>query len=355
MIKNHFILLALISLIISTSCTSNSIGTSGFCEEGETEDCTVVIDPDGSEGEETPVADADVTCAAENDCDGDGVFTSCDQDDGDATEKSVKSACDEDEDGYVDLACTAYDMARDTNGDGTITIDERDVNCDVCTDEYDPDQTDSDDDGVGDACDFVPDVTATDDSTVDDDEAADDENDGDDEIDDDADAGEEVATPENTDADGDGLAASIDPDDTTRTDWGFINRDSGTPVCLMEQDGFEYIYIAGTKSKISPATPIGGKLDAAGIKRQLQTGIIGLTGKSFTRFGNRRVNVEGVLDRSQANLDTIGFGGASCPTELEYGIYIVIPDSGIKSSGITPGKISPVQVGPLMNRPGASL
>ncbi|EKD50019.1 MAG: hypothetical protein ACD_62C00680G0007 [uncultured bacterium] len=103
---------------------------------------------DGGDSVEVPA----LTCSYDNDCDGDGLYTTCDTDDGDAEIVAIKEGCDEDGDGFVDTSCAAY---SDDNGDGFITADERDINCDVCAGIADPDQTDSNDDGIGDACDVL--------------------------------------------------------------------------------------------------------------------------------------------------------------------------------------------------------
>ena len=106
---------------------------------------------------DTPSVDpvVTVTCDSgdETDCDSDGTLHSCDEDDYDSTNANVKEACDDDQDGFVDIFCAQY---ADTNGDLIISDDERTaygVNCDVCPDDYDPYQDDTDTDGYGDACD----------------------------------------------------------------------------------------------------------------------------------------------------------------------------------------------------------
>jgi len=94
------------------------------------------------------------TCIHPNDCDADGVYASCDINDSNEDEYDLKSGCDNDGDGYVDVACSATELGRDVNGDGFITEEERDVNCDVCPEVYDPEQIDSNNDGIGDECTF---------------------------------------------------------------------------------------------------------------------------------------------------------------------------------------------------------
>lgn len=114
--------------------------------------CGQASDPFDTGGDTVPVTsddDLSAVCVTDQDCDGDGLYDSCDTDPYDAAEVTIKDGCDDDGDGYVDLA---YCTLRDANGDGLVTADERDINCDVCPGEYDPDQTDSDEDGLGDAC-----------------------------------------------------------------------------------------------------------------------------------------------------------------------------------------------------------
>lgn len=293
------------------------------CENDTGEDCSVVINPDiNTDSGSTTDTENNASCVAENDCDGDGVFTSCDSNDADVSDASVKVACDEDADGHVDLSCAAYDGARDINDDGKISSDERDVNCDVCVGEYDPAQSDANENGIGDVCEYTPTDTV---ETSDTDTATDtsDSNDGNTSTDTGETDDEEIATAENTDGDSDGLAASIDPDDSSFTSWGFINKDGGKQVCLVEQEGYEYIYVVGTKSAKNTSGMI---TPTTSLIRPILTQGIGLTGFSLGKYKNRRIKVEGVLDHSKATLDTIGYGGISCPTDLEYGIYMVIPD-----------------------------
>lgn len=89
--------------------------------------------------------------------DGDGLFASCDNNDQDASDTTLKAECDLDEDGFADNSCNLdLDedgiMDRDLNEDGLISEDERDINCDVCPYVFNPDQIDSDQDGNGDEC-----------------------------------------------------------------------------------------------------------------------------------------------------------------------------------------------------------
>lgn len=123
-----------------------------------------------SNGESVPVvtdsANADTApqslCIIENDCDDDGVFTSCDDDDDDNTNIAIKDGCDGDADGFVDVYCVDENLSRDLNEDGRISADERDVNCDTCPGTSDPLQTDSDEDGYGDACGISADINISD-------------------------------------------------------------------------------------------------------------------------------------------------------------------------------------------------
>jgi hypothetical protein len=92
---------------------------------------------------------ASTACVYDTDCDGDGLYSSCDVDDEDSATIAIKEGCDDDDDGFVDTACSSF---ADEDGDGFITVDERDINCDVCPGFYDPEQIDSNDDGIGDVC-----------------------------------------------------------------------------------------------------------------------------------------------------------------------------------------------------------
>jgi hypothetical protein len=322
-------ILLLISLIVAPlfggACSNRQGIGDTVCADATSDDCNDTINPDVNTNPATSTdVSANASCVADNDCDGDGVFTSCDADDGDANNIKVKEACDEDMDGYVDLSCAAYEGARDINDDGKISGNERDVNCDVCVGEYDPEQSDADENGIGDACEYIPadTVEATDTGTDSATDAGD--NTATDTSTNESENPTEEVTPENTDADLDGLAASIDPDDSSFTSWGFINKDGGKQICLAEQNGYEYIYIAGTKSAKKTGSVIGAITIA--MQKPIITQGVGLTGHALGRYKNRRIQVDGVLDHSQATLDTVGYGGISCPADLEYGIYMVIAD-----------------------------
>ncbi len=93
----------------------------------------------------------------ENDADNDGVYVTCDSDDGDATNTSLLEGCDADGDGYVDTACTTY-----ADDDGVFSEEQRleiGVNCDLCPGSS-LEQTDDNQDGVGDSCN--PDISGAD-------------------------------------------------------------------------------------------------------------------------------------------------------------------------------------------------
>lgn len=128
-----------------------------------------------SDGESVPVMSNDTSdtaspslCVIENDCDNDGVYTSCDDDDNDVANTAIKDGCDGDADGFVDVYCVDETLSRDTNADGLISADERDVNCDTCPGTSDPLQTDSDDDGYGDACGIAADINISDEAPTED-------------------------------------------------------------------------------------------------------------------------------------------------------------------------------------------
>lgn len=109
------------------------------------------------DGQSVGTANA-LSCAIENDCDEDGVFAICDEDDNDPESAEILADCDEDEDGFVDTACTVFD---DVDGDGFFGDAERleyGVNCDVCPGMTDPEQEDEDGDGVGDICVIEPSI-----------------------------------------------------------------------------------------------------------------------------------------------------------------------------------------------------
>lgn len=93
-----------------------------------------------------------VSCANEEDCDEDGVDSLCDEDDLDSGVTEIVMDCDEDEDGFVDTACSALEDVDDDGFFGEAERLEYGVNCDVCPGMTDPEQEDADGDGVGDLC-----------------------------------------------------------------------------------------------------------------------------------------------------------------------------------------------------------
>jgi len=93
-----------------------------------------------------------VSCADEDDCDEDGVDSLCDEDDLDSEVTEIVLDCDEDEDGFVDTACSALEDVDDDGFFGEAERLEYGVNCDVCPGMTDPEQEDADGDGVGELC-----------------------------------------------------------------------------------------------------------------------------------------------------------------------------------------------------------
>lgn len=346
----------LILFVYSVSCSSGGLHDEDAqaCLEGLDADCDLSVDPEDD-------ADPLTQCVAANDCDGDGLYSSCDADDEDGQNLTIKSGCDADEDGLVNTPCTAYDNERDRNGDGLISAGERDVNCDVCTDTYDPEQLDTDQNGVGDACEYAPltsgssdtdgdtDTTTAYDDTTGTDGATDEDGDataaGDDTGEDDDDVVE-------VDSDGDGLGDSIDPEPQTFSAWGIINPVMGLPVCLAEQAGFEYTYIAGTAFTLGFTSSPGGLGSADKFPLKGLPGTHAGALSSGKTFGSHRnltiVQVDGMTDRSQASLDRIACGGISTPEGFEYGIYVVSPADGTVTDDkiLLPGdRVGPVAPG----------
>lgn len=209
-IKNLFLLVLTGLLLVQVACGSDS-----------------ALTPDENENVELGGGDEQLPPAATNDADGDGVLTSCDLDDTDATVTDIKDECDDpDFDGFANMSCK--DVA-DADADGIITQEERDalgVNCDVCPENFDPDQLDSDRDGVGDLCSepaCVMDLEGCQeecDPTVEDCEGQ-----GGDECNEET--GEncepDEQAPEILDTDGDGLFDTVDPEFDKPNRWGYIN------------------------------------------------------------------------------------------------------------------------------------
>lgn len=275
-----------------------------------------------SSGESVTVVGA-LSCVADNDCDGDGVFAVCDEDDGDSDAMAVSAACDEDEDGYADTPCTTF---VDIDGDGLFGDAERveyGVNCDACPGMYDPDQEDADADGVGDLCvavneSLLPDVSLNAMPPEEPDEGDAENEGGEDESEVDVNDGESVTA----DSDGDGLAESVDPDPATANAWGYIDADdSDDPGCVPEKSYNDYFYVRGT-TILAMGEAAAAKGGAVSMTKAPES--LGLAAQGF-KF------VSGA-DKSAATLPTYACVGASAAEEFDYGIYVVSLGSVIRNS-----------------------
>jgi len=134
----------------------------------------------GGGSDETTCTTTDCGASVTLDADADGLISACDSDDADATNITPTSSCDSDGDGYVDgdgstqITCLQYD----DNGDGVIDIRSGSTDtsyeltyrylCDNCPSASNSDQTDSDSDLYGDACDCVATGADTDGDCIDD-------------------------------------------------------------------------------------------------------------------------------------------------------------------------------------------
>lgn len=272
----------------------------------------------GDDSGQTVVVAA-LTCASDADCDGDGVWNPCDQDDGDVAVLDITATCDEDEDGFVDTACTSLD-----DGDDLVSDDERNamgVNCDVCPDITNADQIDSDQDGVGDDCvaaqdAFAPDIglnaapAASDPETAPaaDEDAADV-------------AADEATTADASDPDGDGLDASIDPNPESPDAWGFVDAQNATGAgCVPEKIFYDYLYVEGSAILIATGPTATTRSRSSRTKSTADTvSGLGLSTSEFKR-------VPGVVDKSKATLESYECVGASATEAFNYGIYV--PHSG---------------------------
>lgn len=275
-----------------------------------------------------------LSCVADNDCDGDGVFAVCDEDDGDGDAMEVSAACDEDEDGYADTPCTTF---SDIDGDGVFGDAERveyGVNCDTCPGMYDPDQEDEDEDGVGDLCvaveeSLLPDVSLNAVPPEEDGAAADSgEADGDAGVSDD---GNGATDPD--DPDGDGLAESVDPDPATANAWGYIDvNDFSDPGCVPEKVINEYFYVKGSTG---PVLSAGDAVKGKTLPAAMSVGSAGLAVAGAK-------SVSGT-EKSAATLTTYACVGASAAEDFDYGIYVVSFSGLIRDvpgAAVNPGGIS---------------
>jgi len=142
-----------LSLIIFPVIFTLALANCSSSANEEDSETDPTADATETPAETDPVVELTCDSGDETDCDSDGTLHSCDEDDYDSANTSVKEACDDDQDGFVDIFCAQY---ADTDGDLVISEAERTaygVNCDVCPDDYDPYQDDTDTDGYGDACD----------------------------------------------------------------------------------------------------------------------------------------------------------------------------------------------------------
>lgn len=253
--------------------------------------------------------DGDAASSISVDADGDGVYTSCDVDDNDATITDIKEVCDDpDFDGFVNTAC---DEVADLDGDGTVTDEERavlGVNCDVCPLDYDPDQLDSNNDGVGDAC------TSESGDPYDDEDPYDDNQDPYDPNGQRDPNQNPNPTANLIDSDADGLNDSVDPEPTQFNEWGLINNND-YDVAMSLADHFQpHLYL-----RTNPAMELPG-IDVSGDGHTLPTVVSG-------GFASKNAALLPISGKS-------GFIGTN--TIVHYGVYIVSANPATNSAAVLP-------------------
>jgi hypothetical protein len=307
------------------NCTADDTSTDGGTSTDNGDgNISIGGDTSGTTGSTT-------TTTASIDTDGDGV-----PDSSDAFPTNAAETTDTDGDGIGDNADT------DVNGDGINDNPADDTTTDPVT-------TDTDGDGVMDSDDAFPDDATetldTDGDGIGNNVDTDDDGDG---VADENDSDPIDKTKGEIDTDGDGLGVTIDPKDTVANDWGYIDFDTGTPVCLAEQDEYSYTYVAGTKGFVlNKGIAIGSPMQTM----NLQVANNGIISPTLPMGGG--VRVTGIVDKSKATLDTLACGGISLVTEygydsvedFKYGIYILSEKNGLGSLQISPGPIGPINIG----------
>lgn len=298
--------------------------------------------PSGDSSGETVTVLGELTCSADNDCDGDGVYTVCDEDDADIDAAELDPACDEDDDGFADSPCTTFAEIDGDDFFGDAERMEYGVNCDTCPGMYDPDQEDEDGDGVGDLCVAVneglaPDINlnavpSEEDPSAGEGDAGATEAQGSENVA----GGDGVENPQDGtaadpgDADGDGLDESIDPDPEKANSWGYVDADDYDEAgCVPEKAYNDYDYVKGTSGFIKTVPAASRTMKTA----KVSSGVA--VTQDLSVAGLDRVS--GVTDKSRANLATYACVGASAEDAFDYGIYIVSSGAIQKAPGVFVG------------------
>ncbi|HEY3243692.1 MAG TPA: thrombospondin type 3 repeat-containing protein, partial [Phycisphaerae bacterium] len=308
-------------------CNGNGIPDTCDIIAGTSQDCNNNFIPD----------ECDITASTSTDCDGNGVPDSCDPD---CDSNGVADACeiaaglspDCNQNGVPDACEIASGAAADCNSNGIPDTCEPDTDgdgviddCDNCRTVFNPNQTDSNGNGTGDACEAPPPPPP--------------DSDGDG-VPNSSDNCPTVPNPGQGDADGDGIGDACDPSiryvstsaggQNTGMNWAnaFVDLQAALSAAAAPSSGINQVWVAQGTYK-----PISNTIDRTATFQMLDgVGLFGGFGGSETSFSERNISAHPTILSGDA-LGNDGPKGAG----LFDNVYHVLTASGTNSTAVLDG------------------